>query len=252
MRTIIWIFTAIIFLIVVSFVGYNYFTAPSTDQIDSIKGLVIIGRQYVNDEEIDMSKISNDTDSPNVQVLHILGEYYARLQKDTRALKDQKNQLLILSQPRNLAASQTLDVSLQRVDDYDKKVAEMRTDLLANLDDHSAKLAAIKKVKGLVFDTVLMSEKLAQKKTRVEDEVKLYAGVSQYVRALLQFAKSRTGYVVLKNDGNLYFSNPADQDYYSKLVYGLNQFMGKIDDYNTQDINEIRKQDTDLGRAINF
>lgn len=246
MRKILWVIIIMICLIPVSFIGYAYLI-PENSEVQSRRYLYNVFNRYINDENINVAEIQGD--DPNINYVRSIAEYLDRFMKIRDEMKREKNLLIALIQPRNLASPQSAEGSIEKIAAYEAKINEIHARLERNVEDLIVRVKAIER-KGLVFDTVSLVEAMEKEKQSREKKVQNYLALSQYAKALLEFAKSRDGYYQLNENGALVFTAAADQDYYNQLATGINNYNKQIDDQNAQDIKEMRLVAAGLAQSL--
>lgn len=243
MRVILWIITALVCLVPIAYFAFSYIYSPSKDQYNAKMSFVTIANNYVSGNDIDKSLIKgNQEDSA---YLDIFADYLNNRLHVSRELLNRKNSLAILVQPRNLAVSQSIDVSLEKAEDYNKDLNNLYNERENLIKDVSTRMDSLDKKKMKTFDPVGFSESLRDGQPERQSEFQAYIGLYQYVKAILDFCKTRIGYYQLDNANNsIVFTRPEDQAYYNQLVSGKDQYIKVIED-------AVEKHNSDDRKSIN-
>jgi hypothetical protein len=240
MKKIIWLFIIVLCLVPVAFIGTSIFNAPPKDEFISYKSYMAIVQQVVDGKNVDKSVIIGTQEDD--KYTNIFADYAIVVQNTSRQLAKEKNFLLILIQPRNLASGQSADVSLEKVADFNKKINEINIERESAITTTATKLNTLDKKKIKIFDVVRFTKTLEEGKAERAAELQEYLGLSQYVGAILEFVKARNGSYSLSEDGkSLKFSTPEDQAYYAQLLAGASQYTKIIDEKIQKRIAEDRK-----------
>ena len=150
---------------------------------------------------------------------------------------------MVLIQPRNLSSNQSIDIGLQRSDDFINLVQTSYAKTEAAYKQMSEDMDKVVTNKEFMFDTKGLVQDTKDRTSHREQKYKLYNGLGQYTKATIQFVKSRIGYYKIDSSGNyLQFVRPVDQNYYNQLISGIGLYSKQIDQLNADDMNIIRNQ----------
>ncbi len=246
MRIISWIVAAIVVLIAVGIIVPPILRAPSKDVFQAGQDFISVSQQHVKGEQIDTSTIRGD--NVNADCVRIFAEYLNKVLSINSRLAQVKNNLYILAQPAKLAVNKSIYEELEKQQQYDLEITSIETDYNAAIQEVISKIEVLDKSNLKVLDTVQFVESMKDPKGKAERDMELqqYKGLSQYIKQLLEFTKSRNGYYQLGQDGFIRFTRPEDQEYYTKLITGINQYVKIIGDIREQHSKEDRKLVSDM------
>ena len=244
MRTIIWLVIAAVWLVILSFIGYTYFHSPSKSEYKAVQSFISASQQHVNGQQVDVNSIEG-TDA-NSDYVRIFAVYLNKLLEINKRLTDVKNGLIQLAQPATVASGQSAYELLEKENGYEKEIMLIRGDLEGEIQDVINKMNGLDKKEVKIFDIVSFTTDLSQGKGERDKEISQYTGLSDYVKTMLEFIKSRPGSFQLGPDGGLHFNAASDQEYYNKLIIGINQYVKLIDDLNERHNKEDRKLVNDM------
>ena len=237
MKKILYIVIALIWILVLVYIGMVYFKSPKADQVQSIRALMTVGENYLDNKPI------SETDVPgtdgNAEFVKAIAVYMEKLQEIENKVGSETRLLTVTIEPVNLSIPDNIDRNILKVDSYKKSVEDSYAKLETNVNELVARLDKIDP-KDTMYNIDDMKSQLGKDKESRDKISKNRLYMAEYVKALLEFMKSRIGYFKV-SEGKVTFAAEADQAYYKQLTDGITGYKDEVEKLILEDREQVRK-----------
>ncbi len=230
------VLAVLVWVLVFSVIGFSYLFGGREDPRDLLKQLTVVAQQYINDTPISVSGVQGD--GPGAEYIRIVGTRLKVKQDLESRLNAETKSILAALSVDNISNPATLEQGLQRTDTYLQLVQESDAEYRAAIEDMGRKLSVI--TEESIFDPKATIEDSEALISTFEAQNKVRLSLGQYVKAALEFVKSRNGYYTIE-ERRIVFKIPEDQSYYEQIISQANTISKSLTDMIAQERATFRE-----------
>ena len=217
----IWVF---LFAIVL----FGVFSAPDFDVLKSLQKYKVVGQQYLDRKEIDLSPLK--VENPDDELVLIYAKYMQAFQISENKYDAEHSLLSVALAPQNISKPEQAQNAYQRLENLSKQTQDSY-DILLNAQKNAVESLKLLKGKKLeVYGPVIddMIEEIEVNEVKFRDNVtKSRLALEKYCRALIDFYVQKQGAFTVQG-ATVFFATPEDQQYYDQLKQGQKTYEQEI------------------------
>lgn len=217
---------------------YYFFFPKSQDPQVLNQSLVGVCNEYLGDRDVKVNAVRGDGNY--FDLIRAFGTFLAEKQVVEKKLAGETKVIMNMVSPNNLANASSVDATLAKIEAYPKLVEESSKAVADAVAKYNKSFADLIDPDDKMVGPTSIFRKAEKSLQANENQTKIRVALAQYVKALLDFVKSRNGYFQV-TDNKLVFSTPEDQAYFDQLYATTYEINKKLEDALSTERIEFRQ-----------